>query len=248
MSDLKSMDLSKVQADISSKDLGGKPGRSLKNAKNLTAKNDLKDIHPVGNGLLVSLKSWPAQSAEGIFMPESYTVIRGEQYITQVEEVGSEVKNVSRGDVVIVSMYSGHHITTKTGHAKFIKETDILAFKKQDEMKEHLSFDPTTFVPGVNYILVELIENKTTKTESGIITEVGDDDAFNKNDVVTKTGKVMSIGPVNEFGKKFPEVKKGSVIIFDAWVGMDMNPSEVTADKKHKIMYATDILGYIDQK
>ena len=57
MSEFKSMDLSKVKADISSKDLGNKPGRSLKNAKNLTAKNNLEDVNPVGKGVLVSLKS-----------------------------------------------------------------------------------------------------------------------------------------------------------------------------------------------
>jgi hypothetical protein len=30
-------------------------------------------------------------------------------------------------------MYSGHHVTTKTGHAKIISEGDILNYKKQQK-------------------------------------------------------------------------------------------------------------------
>jgi hypothetical protein len=55
-------------------------------------------------------------------------------------------------------MYSGHHVTTKTGHAKIISEGDILNYKKS--RKKTLSFDPKTFQPGINYILVEMIERK----------------------------------------------------------------------------------------
>jgi hypothetical protein len=67
-----------------------------------------------------------------------------------------------KGDVAVVSMYSGHHVTTKTGHAKSsLKE--ILNYKKAAEMKKTLSFDPKTFQPGINYILVEMIEKKTVK-------------------------------------------------------------------------------------
>jgi hypothetical protein len=54
-------------------------------------------------------------------------------------------------------MYSGHHVTTKTGHAKIISEGDILNYKSSRNEKT-LSFDPKTFQPGINYILVEMIE------------------------------------------------------------------------------------------
>jgi hypothetical protein len=59
-------------------------------------------------------------------------------------------------------MYSGHHVTTKTGHAKIISEGDILNYKSSRNEKT-LSFDPKTFQPGINYILVEMIEKKTVK-------------------------------------------------------------------------------------
>jgi hypothetical protein len=37
-------------------------------------------------------------------MPESYTVIRGQQYVTEVIAVGDEASG--KGDVAVVSMYS----------------------------------------------------------------------------------------------------------------------------------------------
>jgi hypothetical protein len=45
-------------------------------------------------------------------MPESYTVIRGQQYVTEVMLL--ELTS-GKGDVAVVSMYSGHHVTTKQG-------------------------------------------------------------------------------------------------------------------------------------
>lgn len=246
MGEFKNLDLGNVQQEIESKNKDYAQVRSMKNAKNLTASNDMSQVHPVGDRVLVQLKAWPSQSAEGIFVPDSYTVIRGEQYIAQVVEAGENVTTVTKGDVVVCSMYSGYHVTTKTGHAKIISESDILVYKKEEEDMKHLSFNPKTFVPGINYILVELIEKKTVKTESGIISTVGEDDAFNKNDVVTKTAKVLAIGPTNEFGKKFSGVKVGSVIILESYVGIDMNPSEITSDVKHRVMLANDILGYVE--
>jgi D-arabinose 1-dehydrogenase-like Zn-dependent alcohol dehydrogenase len=55
-------------------------------------------------------------------MPESYTVIRGQQYVTEVIAVGEDVKLVEKGDVAMVSMYSGHHVTTKQQKSS-LKET-----------------------------------------------------------------------------------------------------------------------------
>jgi hypothetical protein len=56
-------------------------------------------------------------------MPESYTVIRGQQYVTEVIAVG-RCEASGKGDVAVVSMYSGHHVTTKQGTQKSsLKET-----------------------------------------------------------------------------------------------------------------------------
>jgi hypothetical protein len=59
-------------------------------------------------------------------------------------------------------------------------------------MKKTLSFDPKTFQPGINYILV-VIEKKS-KSDGGIM-QVGEDDAMNTTDVATKTAKVVAVGP-----------------------------------------------------
>lgn len=248
MESQKSMDLGAVKEQIRATHEGLGQIRSMEYAKNLTANNNLEDIKPVGDRIVVSLKAWPAQSVKGIFMPESYTVIRGQQYVTEVVAVGDEVKLVEKGDVVIVSMYSGHHVTTKTGHAKIISEGDILNYKKAATMKKTLSFDPKTFEPGINYILVEMIEKKTVTSDAGIIMQVGEDDALNTTDVATKTAKILAVGPVNEYGKAYKNVSVGSIILFDAYVGIAMNAGEVTDSEKYRIMFSNDILGFIDQK
>jgi co-chaperonin GroES (HSP10) len=113
-------------------------------------------------------------------------------------------------------MYSGHHVTTKTGHAKIISEGDILNYKKSSRNEKTLSFDPKTFQPGINYILVEMIK-ENSKSDGGIIMQVGEDDAMNTTDVATKTAKVVAVGPTNEYGKTYKDIKIGSVIIFDAY-------------------------------
>jgi co-chaperonin GroES (HSP10) len=69
-------------------------------------------------------------------MPESYTVIRGQQYVTEVIAVG-RCEASGKGDVAVVSMYSGHHVTTKNRARKIISEGDILNYKKAAEMKRH---------------------------------------------------------------------------------------------------------------
>jgi hypothetical protein len=42
-------------------------------------------------------------------------------------------------------------------------------------MKKTLSFDPKTFQPGINYILVEMMK-RNSKSDGGIIMRVGEDD------------------------------------------------------------------------
>jgi hypothetical protein len=52
-------------------------------------------------------------------------------------------------------------------------------------MKKTLSFDPKTFQPGINYILVD-DRKENSKSDGGIIMQVGEDDAMNTTDVATK--------------------------------------------------------------
>jgi hypothetical protein len=68
-------------------------------------------------------------------MPESYTVIRGQQYVTEVIAVG-RCEASGKGDVASVNVFWTSR-NNKTGHAKIISEGDILNYKKAAEMKRH---------------------------------------------------------------------------------------------------------------
>jgi co-chaperonin GroES (HSP10) len=246
--DFKSKDIGATKAEIAAKAPNAGVSRSLARAKNLTANNDLDEIIPVGTRLLASLKAWPAQSIGGIFVPDSYTVIRGEQYVTEVVAVGPDVNLVGKGDAAIVSMYSGHHVTTKTGHAKILSDSDILLYRKAEDMKKQPTFNPQHWSPGINYILVEMIEKKAVKSEGGIIVERGDDDPFNTVDVATKSAVVIAIGPTNQYGTVHPDAVVGSTIVIDAHVGLNMNSERTQESEKYRIIFGADVLAVIKKK
>lgn len=246
--EFKTADIGQVKSNIKLQHEKPAKVRSLKNAKNLTALNDLDEINAVGDRIVVALKAWPAQSAGGIFVPDSYVVIRGEQYITEVVSVGEKVSVVKVGDVAVVSMYSGHHITTQTGHAKIISESDIFAYKSKESMEKNKSFSPETFNPGINYILVENLKRKSVKSEAGLIVEVGEDSAFNTIDVATKTAVIKAVGQLNEHGYLPAGVGVGSLIVVDAYVGTYMNSGDVSESEKYSIMNVNDILGFVKKK
>jgi hypothetical protein len=68
MDNQKSMDLGAVKEQIRATHEGLGQIRSMEYG-NLTANNNLEDIIPVGDRIVVA-KAWPAQSIKGIFMPE----------------------------------------------------------------------------------------------------------------------------------------------------------------------------------
>jgi co-chaperonin GroES (HSP10) len=210
--------------------------------KSLTTDVGIEDIMPVGDKILVVIKSWPAQTLQGIIVPDSFSVIKGEKYIAEVLRVGEDITIVKKGDAVIVSMYSGHHVATKTGFGKIISETDIIAHKKESNM----ILDPETFKPGMNYILVKITKEKEIVTEGGIVLQASmlNNDS-SKQDVSTTTGEVIAIGETNEYGKKFNQVNVGTKIIFDSYVGLDLPTMEASGDTIYKVMFAQDILGIV---
>jgi co-chaperonin GroES (HSP10) len=91
--------------------------------------------------------------------------------------------------------------------------------------------------------LVEMMK-RNSKSDGGIIMRVGeDDDEYHW--CSNKTAEVVAVGQPNEYGKTYKDIKIGSVIIFDAYVGMAMNANEVTDSEKYRIMFSNDILGFI---
>ena len=214
----------------------------MKKAKNITASIDVKDITPTADRTLIKLKSWPAQNAAGIFSLDATTVIRNEMYVA--ESITSTKYN--KGDILITSMYSGYHVTTKTEHAKIIWHSDVLMFKSKKEMDKNLSFEPETFTPGLDYILVK-IKNKTeVKTDGGIIVDLEGSEEQSKNDSITKIAEVVSIGETKET-KVGHDVKVGDKVIIDNFVGLPMNQSTTKPEYEYRIMYHFDILGFIKE-
>lgn len=201
----------------------------------------LDNVEPTGNGVLIAVKSWPTQTAAGIIVPDGNVVIRGEKYVTEVIDVGENVSIVEKGDVVVMSMYSGHHIATDSGHAKIIRDTDILTFKKETTMLLH----PETFTPGINYMLVKITKEKEIITDAGLVIPTSSFSNKSKQDVATTTGEVVSIGDSNEYGKKFDNVKVGSTVIFDSYVGLDVPMADASGNTRFLVMYVESAIGVI---
>jgi hypothetical protein len=115
MDNQKSMDLGAVKEQIRATHEGLGQIRSMEYAKNLTA-NNFRRHHSCRRRIVVALKAC-LQSIKGIFMPES--LIRGQQYVTEVIAVG-DVKLVERRRSVNVFWTSRNN----TGHTKSsLKET-----------------------------------------------------------------------------------------------------------------------------
>jgi len=222
--------------------------KSLETASNLTAQINLNEIKPAGDRVLIALKAWPAQSVKGVFMPESHTIIRGEMYVAEVIGKGTNTSLVNEGDIVVISMYSGYHVATKTGHAKIISESDILIYKTKADMKNAQSFDPKTFKPGINHVLIELLENKEVVTEGNIILNEAAVGSMNENEAATKSAKILAFGEINQYGLDYRSEGVGSVIILDSYVGLTLNTVDTADSDKYRVMLTTDILGFIDKK
>jgi len=214
-------------------------------ASNLTSEVKVAQIRPNKGRVLVTIKSWPAQSQGGVFLGVASSIIRGEQYITEVEAVGPDVSIVKPGDVVISSMYSGFHISTSDGQVKIINESDILALKPAQDMAEVGAFKPETFIPGINYMLVKVVNETEKVTDSGIVTNVDSINKEIKNDYSTKVCTVISVGDTNEYGKTFTLPKVGDSTIVDSFVGLKMNNMDVLNKDEYKIMYIFDVLGFV---
>lgn len=214
-------------------------------------KIDAEKVTPIPGKLLVAIKAWPAQSESGIFMPESHTIIRGELYVTEVIKsniIGNEYK---RGDIIIVSMYSGQHINSEGVKAKIISEGDILMFKTKENMDKDKSFEPKTFTPGVNYMLVREENGKEVKTKGGIIISKGSQESALKNDYVTKVSEVIKKGKEKKIegmniSSYFGAIDINDTIITDTFVGIPMNQGNITPKYTYNIMYIFDAIALLE--
>jgi len=202
------------------------------------------DITPMKGRVSVMVKSWPAQTEEGLFVGTS-NVIRNELYAAEAVKGA----NVDEGDVIITSMYSGYHINVKEGHLKIINETDTLMYKTKKQMDKDKSFQPTTFMPGTNYMLVKINPNAEKITEAGIVFNVGTGGENSKNDSVVDIAEIVSIGNTQEIqgmANISDRLKPGVKVIIDKFVGIPMNQNNANPKFIYKIMYYFDAVAIIE--
>ena len=214
-----------------------------KSISNLTTKTELESITPASGRVLIAIKTWPAQNQDGIFVPDSYTVIRNNKYIAEVIAVGENVLTYKVGHVVTISSFAGYHVATKTGHGKIVSDTDILTFKNIENMNDTAGFKPETFNPGINFMLVEFDAKKEQTTDSGIVVNTAREQS--KNDTISMVGKVLKVGDVNDYGKTLQLPLTDDIVVLDGHVGDRVNDTSVNTDKEYKVVHIGDILGYI---
>lgn len=236
-----------MENGIKTLDVNKKNQNSLKTKSihNLTARTKLENVMPAQGKVLIKIKAWPAQSHEGIFAPNDHIIIRGEKYIAEVLAVGKNVTAFRAGQIITSSMYAGYHVATEDGHAKILTDTDILTFKENKNMDNVGAFNPETFNPGINFVLVAINTAKEEKTAAGIIVNTAREQS--KNDAITKLGKVLKIGDQNAYGSQFSMPAVGSHVIIDGTVGDKLNDVTTQNDMEYRVVFVFDILGYLKE-
>jgi chaperonin GroES len=81
-------------------------------------------LKPLKDRVVVSYSEEPEKTAGGLYVPET---AKEKPQEGKVEAVGSEVKEVKKGDKVVFDKYSGSKITSGGTDYLIIKEEDILA-------------------------------------------------------------------------------------------------------------------------
>lgn len=210
--------------------------------KKVVSKDGMADnISPARGRLVVKLLRWPSQSGGGILMTDNYTMVRAEQYITEVIKIGAGTSSAEVGDLVIVSMYSGHHLHTKNDKLKVIQESDIVAFMK--DPKEGARFDPETYTPGIGYVLVKFGEVLENVTAAGVIH--GEVKTTSKADVATVSAEIVALGAPGEYQEVFDELSIGDTVVFESYVGLPLASLDITSKITYKVLYAFDVLGVV---
>ena len=81
-------------------------------------------LKPLKDRVLVSYTEEPDKTAGGLYVPDS---AKEKPQIGKVEAVGSEVKDLKKGNKVLFDKYSGSRINVDDKEQLVIKEEDILA-------------------------------------------------------------------------------------------------------------------------
>ena len=81
-------------------------------------------LKPLKDRVVVSYSEEPEKTAGGLYVPDS---AKEKPQVGKVEAVGSEVKDLKKGDMVLFDKYSGSKVNVDDKEQLVIKEEDILA-------------------------------------------------------------------------------------------------------------------------
>jgi chaperonin GroES len=81
-------------------------------------------LKPLKDRVVVSYTEEPEKTAGGLYVPDS---AKEKPQIGKVEAVGSEVKDLKKGNMVLFDKYSGSRVNVDDKEQLVIKEEDILA-------------------------------------------------------------------------------------------------------------------------
>ena len=81
-------------------------------------------LKPLKDRVVVSYSDAPEKTAGGLYIPDS---AKEKPQIGKVEAIGSEVKELKKGNMVLFDKYSGSKVNVDDKEQLVIKEEDILA-------------------------------------------------------------------------------------------------------------------------
>jgi chaperonin GroES len=81
-------------------------------------------LKPLKDRVLVSYTEESEKTSGGLYVPDS---AKEKSQIGKVEAVGSEVKDLKKGNMVLFDKYSGSRVNVDDNEQLVIKEEDILA-------------------------------------------------------------------------------------------------------------------------
>lgn len=81
-------------------------------------------LKPLKDRVVVSYTEEPDKTAGGLYVPDS---AKEKPQIGKVEAIGSEVKDLKAGDMVLFDKYSGSKVKVDEQEQLVIKEEEILA-------------------------------------------------------------------------------------------------------------------------
>lgn len=91
------------------------------------------NLKPLKNGLILRRVKANDTSDGGIIIPDK---AKKQQYQGRVLEIGKEVEQVKRGDIVIFASFANSEFELACRKFVIIKEDDVLALVKDDKEKE----------------------------------------------------------------------------------------------------------------